>query len=189
MIAIVVVIVLAPVLDQETVIDLTLTHLLAIVIHRALTHARSTTEQEAVAAIAIVVDAAGRESVEVVMTIEIEVLSELKERKEKRMINVCCPQNFRLLSFAFLPRSGSFPRFCLSQFTITICFSRFLPFSRVVYGVQESERQLRTLFVGNMPLKAAEKDIAEFFGGLGCKVREVQLVRDKNKKSKGFVLL
>lgn len=37
-----------------------------------------------------------------------------------------------------------------------------------------------------MPLKAAEKDIAEFFGGLGCKVREVQLVRDKNKKSKGL---
>jgi RNA-binding protein 23/39 len=59
-----------------------------------------------------------------------------------------------------------------------------------VYGVQESERGIRTLFVRNMPLKAAEKDIEVFFGNLGCKVREIQLIKDnKTKKSKGSASL
>jgi len=50
----------------------------------------------------------------------------------------------------------------------------------------EEERDARTVFVSNLPLKASERDIKEFFGQVG-KVIAVSLVTDKfSKKSKGF---
>lgn len=60
-------------------------------------------------------------------------------------------------------------------------------FPLAAFGVQEHEKTVRTLFVKNMPVKATEKDIEAFFGNLGYKVRDVQLIKDKMKKSKGSV--
>jgi RNA-binding protein 39 len=52
--------------------------------------------------------------------------------------------------------------------------------------VDDSDRDLRTVFVTNMPVKAREREIYEFFLPAG-KVRDVRLITDRNsRKSKGL---
>lgn len=49
------------------------------------------------------------------------------------------------------------------------------------------DRDARTVFVSNLPLKADERDIREFFSKAG-KVRDVRLITDRfSRKSKGYV--
>jgi len=51
----------------------------------------------------------------------------------------------------------------------------------------EAERDARTVFVTNMPIKADEDDISRFFAERAGKVRDIRLIMDKNsRKSKGF---
>jgi hypothetical protein len=48
------------------------------------------------------------------------------------------------------------------------------------------DRDARTVFVTNLPTKADEKDIRNFFGKAG-KVRDVRLITDRfSRKSKGY---
>lgn len=52
------------------------------------------------------------------------------------------------------------------------------------------DRDLRSVFVTNLPIKADERDIREFFEKTGAKVRDVRLVRDRfTNKSKGYLIL
>jgi RNA-binding protein 39 len=49
----------------------------------------------------------------------------------------------------------------------------------------EAERDARTVFAQNLPIRATEEDIIDFFTKAG-KVRDVRLISDRNsRKSKG----
>ncbi len=51
---------------------------------------------------------------------------------------------------------------------------------------EEAERDARTVFACNLPIRATESDLKEFFEQAG-KVRDVRLITDRNsRKSKGF---
>ncbi|KAK4754142.1 hypothetical protein SAY87_002246 [Trapa incisa] len=53
----------------------------------------------------------------------------------------------------------------------------------------DPERDQRTVFAYQMPLKASERDVYEFFSKAG-KVRDVRLIMDRNsRRSKGVGLL
>jgi len=52
--------------------------------------------------------------------------------------------------------------------------------------VDDGDRDSRTVFAYNLPLRANERDLFDFFGKAG-KVRDVRLISDRNsRKSKGF---
>eukprot|EP01105_Mastigella_eilhardi_P021688 TRINITY_DN527_c0_g1_i10.p1 TRINITY_DN527_c0_g1~~TRINITY_DN527_c0_g1_i10.p1 ORF type:complete len:398 (-),score=127.98 TRINITY_DN527_c0_g1_i10:91-1284(-) len=52
--------------------------------------------------------------------------------------------------------------------------------------LREQERDSKTVFVGNLPLRASEKELYEFFEKAG-KVSDIQLISDRNtRKSRGF---
>lgn len=53
--------------------------------------------------------------------------------------------------------------------------------------MNDSERDLRTIFIQNLSTKTTKEDIMEWFDQADAKVREVQLITDrKTRKSKGF---
>ncbi|ONK73525.1 uncharacterized protein A4U43_C04F32540 [Asparagus officinalis] len=55
----------------------------------------------------------------------------------------------------------------------------------------DPERDQRTVFAYQMPLKATERDVYEFFSKAG-KVRDVRLIMDRNSrrsKGVGYILL
>jgi len=56
------------------------------------------------------------------------------------------------------------------------------------YNVNEAEKELRSAFVRNLPIKAKDRDIAQFFDEkTGGKVREVRMIQDKHSsKHKGY---
>jgi RNA-binding protein 39 len=50
----------------------------------------------------------------------------------------------------------------------------------------EADRDMRTVFAFNLPLRADEDDLTQFFNKAG-KVRDIRLISDRNsRKSKGY---
>jgi RNA-binding protein 39 len=54
------------------------------------------------------------------------------------------------------------------------------------YNVLKEEREVRTIFVQNLPLDISEREVEDFFESHDCPVRDVQLVVDKQRKFKGL---
>lgn len=78
---------------------------------------------------------------------------------------------------------------------IEVCYKPFIfnhfLYSYIIfyleYQVDEHERDLRTVFIRDLPTKADERDIKKWFEKASAPVREVRLITDKyTKKSKGF---
>ncbi len=55
--------------------------------------------------------------------------------------------------------------------------------------LRELDRDIRTVFAYNLPLKADERDLFEFFSGAGT-VEDVRIIMDRNtRRSKGFAYI
>ena len=55
--------------------------------------------------------------------------------------------------------------------------------------LRELDRDIRTVFAFNLPLKADERDLFEFFSKAG-QVEDVRIIKDRNtNKSKGFAYI
>lgn len=60
---------------------------------------------------------------------------------------------------------------------------------RKLKEAEEAERDERTVFASNLPIRASESDLNEFFGKVG-KVRDIRLITDRNsRRSKGFAYI
>ncbi|KAH8503779.1 hypothetical protein H0E87_014871 [Populus deltoides] len=74
---------------------------------------------------------------------------------------------------------------CYSVMNDLVVCLRFKEKKEVVEPEADPERDQRTVFVYQMPLKATERDVYEFFSKAG-KVRDVRLIMDRNsRRSKG----
>ena len=55
--------------------------------------------------------------------------------------------------------------------------------------LMELDRDIRTIFAYNLPLKAGEKELFQFFASAG-KIVDVRIIMDRNtRKSKGFAYI